>query len=202
MGFWYCVIGVVIVCISLPYVRFLAKRLHCLIKIKRVCKNRGFRLQGLHRLWFLGGNQRKSFDCTIETSEELLVVKLFGVAMRKRILVFTENRSYFTRAFSGALLAFVESFDSRVKTIPEYELVGDESLNGKPIHKILLVNPVPMDMQLKGAQDKAGNAHAAGIDKILQAENRKETTISPGDVMYGMEVANLSRVLNLLQQGM
>ena len=196
MEFWYGVIGVVIVCICLPYVRFLAKRLNCLFMIKHVCKNRGFRLQGMHRLWFLGGNHRKTFDCTIETAEELFVVKLFGVARRKRILVFTENRSYFTRAFLGALLAFVESFDSRVKTIPEYELVGDESLNGKPVRKILLVNPVPLDMQMKGGQDKSGNARAAGIDKILQAENRKETTICPGDMLYGMEVANLSRFLN------
>ena len=198
MGFWYCVIGVVIVCICLPYVRFLAKRLSCLFKIKRVCKKRGFRLQGLHRLWFLGGNHRKTFDCTIETAEELFVVKLFGVARRKRILVFTENRSCFTRAFLGALLAFVESFDSRVKTIPEYEFSGIESANRKPIRKILLVNPVPLDMQMKGAQDNAGNARAAGIDKILQAESRKETTICPGDMLYGMEVANLSRFLKLI----
>ena len=195
MEFWLCVIGIAIVCICFPYIRYLFKRLNCLFKIKRVCRTKGYRLQGMHRFWFLGGNQRKTFDCTIETAEELVVIKLFGVVRRKRVLVFTENRSYFTRAFSGALLAFVESFDSRVKTIPEYELVGDESLNGKPVRKILLVNPVPLDMQMKGAQD---NARVAGIDRILQAENRKETTISPGDVIYGMEVANLSRLLKLI----
>ena len=198
MEFWYCVIGIVIVCITFPYVRYICKRLNCLCKVKRACKSKGYLLQGLHRFWFLGGNQRKAFDCTIETEEELLVIKLFGVARRKRVLVFTENRSCFTRSFSGALLAFVESLDSRVKTIPEYEFSGIESANRKPIRKILLVNPVPLDMQMKGAQDNAGNARAAGIDKILQAENRKETTICPGDMLYGMEVANLSRFLKLI----
>ena len=54
---------------------------------------------------------------------------------------------------------------------------------------------------MKGTQDKAGTAGSAGIDKILQAESRKETTISPGDMIYGMEVANLSRLLILLRQG-
>ena len=198
MEFWYCVICIVAVCIAFPYVRYICKRLNCLCKIKRACKSKGYLLQGLHRFWFLGGNQRKTFDCTIETEEELLVIKLFGVARRKRVLVFTENRSYFTRSFSGALLVFVESLDSRVKTIPEYEFSGIESANRKPIRKILLVNPVPLDMQMKGAQDNAGNARAAGIDKILQAENRKETTICPGDMLYGMEVANLSRFLKLI----
>ena len=108
----------------------------------------------------------------------------------------TDDRKYFTRAFSGVLLWFVESFDSRTKSIPEYEFPDNEDSNGKKVRKILLVNPVPLDMQMKGTQDKAGTAGAAGIDKILQAESRKETTISPGDMIYGMEVANLSRLLN------
>ena len=196
MEFWYCVIGIVIVCIAFPYVRYIYKRLNCLCKIKSACKSKGYLLQSLHRFWFLGGNQRKNFDCTIETEEELLVIKLFGMARRKRVLVFTEDRKYFTRAFSGVLLWFVESFDSSTKSIPEYEFPDNEDANGKKVRKILLVNPVPLDMQMKGAQDKAGTAGAAGIDKILQAESRKERTISPGDMIYGMEVANLSRLLN------
>ena len=195
MEFWYCVICIVAVCITFPYVRYICKRLNCLCKIKRACKSKGYLLQGLHRFWFLGGNQRKAFDCTIETEEELLVIKLFGVARRKRVLLFTEDRKYFTRAFSGVLLRLVESFDSSAKSIPEYAFECNESANGKKVRKILLVNPVPLDMQMKGVQD---NARVAGIDRILQAENRTETTISPGDVIYGMEVANLSRLLKLI----
>lgn len=198
MEFWYCVIGIAAVCIAFPYVRYICKRLNCLCKIKRACKSKGYLLQGLHRFWFLGGNQRKTFDCTIETAEELVVIKLFGVVRRKRVLVFTDSRKYFTRALSGILLWFVESFDSSAKPLPDYEFECNESANGKQVRKILLVNPVSLDMQMKGAQDKAGNAGSAGIDKILQAENRKETTISPGDVIYGMEVANLSRLLKLI----
>lgn len=198
MEFWLCVIGIAIVCICFPYIRYLFKRLNCLFKIKRVCRTKGYRLQGIHHFWFLGGNQRKTFDCTIETAEELVVIKLFGVVRRKRVLVFTDSRKYFTRALSGILLWFVESFDSSAKPIPEYAFECNESANGKKVRKILLVNPVPLDMQVKGEQDKAGNAGSAGIDKILQAENRKETTISPGDTIYGMEVANLSRILNLV----
>lgn len=199
MEFWYCVICIAAVCIAFPYVRYICKRLNCLCKIKRTCKSKGYRLQGLHRFWFLGGNQGKGFDCTIETEDELLVIKLFGVVRRKRILIFTENRNYFTRAFSGVLLWFAESFDGSAKPLSEHEFEGDGNASGKPVRKILLVNPVPLDMQMKRVQDKAGNVPAAGIDKILQAENRKEQTVSPGDVIYGMEVANLSRMVNLLQ---
>ena len=196
MEFWYCIIGIVAACVGFPYVRYIGKRFNCFCKIKRACKSNAYRLQGLHRLWFLGGNHRKTFDCTIETEEELLVIKLFGVVRSKRVLLFTADRKYYTRAFSGVLLWFVESFDSSAKLIPEYEFSGDEVVNGKKVRKILLVNPVPLDMQMRGTQDKAGTAGLAGIDKILQAENRKETTISPGDTIYGMEVANLSRLLD------
>ena len=49
----------------------------------------------------------------------------------------------------------------------------------KKLRKILLVNPVPMEI-------------------LLQAENSKETVLIPGDEVCGMEFANFTWLLKQL----
>ena len=183
MGVLMCVVGIGIVCFCFPYIRCFFKRLSLLSKIKNACREKGYRLQGTHSFWFLGGKNGKRCDCTIETAEEVLAIKLFGMPRRRRVLVFTEKREYFTRILVGMLLLIRESFDSKAKQLPEYDFtcVNKEALDDKKNRKILLVNPVPMEM-------------------LMQKENAKETILSPGDEVYGMEVANLSWLLKELMR--
>ena len=182
MGVLMCVVGIGIVCFCFPYIRCFFKRLSLLSKIKNSCREKGYCLQGTHPFWFLGGKRGKRCDCTIETAEEVLAIKLFGMSRRKRVLVFTEKKEYFTRFLVGVLLLIRESFDSKEKQLPEYDFVqvGKAVSSDKKLRQILLVNPVPMEM-------------------LMQAENAKETILSPGDEVYGMEIANLSWLLRQLQ---
>ena len=89
MGVLMCVVGIGIVCFCFPYIRCFLKRLSLLSKIKNACREKGYRLQGTHPFWFLGGKSGKRCDCTIETAEEVIAIKLFGMPRRRRVLVFT-----------------------------------------------------------------------------------------------------------------
>ena len=83
MEVWLCVVGIGIVCFCFPYIRCFFKRLSLLSKIKNVCRKKGYRIQGTHFFWFLRGRNGKGCDCTIETTEAVFAIKLFGVPRRK-----------------------------------------------------------------------------------------------------------------------
>ena len=200
MGVLMCVVGIGIVCFCFPYIRCFFKRLSLLSKIKNACWEKGYRLQGTHAFWFLGGKNGKNYDCIIETAEEVLAIKLFGMPRRRYILVFTEKREYFTRVLVGMLLLIKESFDSKAKPFPEYDFtcVNKDAPEDKKLRKILLVNPVSMEMLLQTERGKESKLSPFPMEN-MQIENAKETILSPGDDLYGMEVANLSWILKELQ---
>jgi len=199
MGFLLCIVGIGIVWLCVPYIRCLFKRLNLLCKIKRICREKEHRLLGTHSFWFLGGKNGKNCDCIIETGEALFTIKLFGIPRRRRILVFTEKKEYFTRILVGMLLLIREAFDSKAKPLPEYVFEPENIAvpGGKKLRKILLVNPVPMEMLMQTERGKEIKLSPFPVEN-MRAENGKERIISPGDEVYGMEVANLSWLLKEL----
>ena len=200
MGVLLCVVGIGIVCFCIPYIRCLFKRLNLLSKLKSVCREKGHRLHGTHSFWFLGGKNGTRCDCTIETAEEVLAIKLFGMPRRRRVLVFTDRKKFFTRILVGVLLLIRESFDSKAKPFPEYNFTcaNYDASEDKKLRKILLINPVPMEMLLQAERGKENKLSPFPMENV-QKENSKERILSPGDELYGMEIANLSWLLKELQ---
>lgn len=199
MEFLLCVIGIVIVVVGFPYIRCFFKRLELLFKIKSICREKGYRLQGAHPAWFLGGKNGRRCDCIIETAEEVFAIKLFGMPWRRRVLVFKENKEYFTRILVGALLLIHEAFDSKAKPFPEYDFApADKVIVGdKKLRKILLINPVPMEMLVQKERGKENKLSLFPMENVIK-ENSKENILNPGDELYGLEVANLSWLLKQL----
>ena len=199
MEFWLYVLGIGIAWFCVPYIRCLFKRLNLLFKIKKVCQEKGHRLLGTHSLWFFGDKNGKNCDCIIETDEELLAVKLFGMPRRRRVLVFTEKREYFTRILVGILLLIRETFDSKEKPLPEYVFGVKSNVfpSDKKLRKILLINPVPMEMLMQSEGGKENKLSPFSVENMRE-ENGKERILSPGDEVYGMEIANLSWLLKAL----
>ena len=99
MEVWLLVIGIVALCLSYPYFRCFFKRLSLRSKVNKMCRDKGYSLQGTHRFWFFGGKYGKKYDCYIETEDELIAIKLFGMSRHKRVLFFTENNEFFIRRY-------------------------------------------------------------------------------------------------------
>ena len=120
---------------------------------------------------------------------------------RRRVLVFTEKREYFTRILVGMLLLIRESFDSKAKQLPEYDFTCADykASDDKKFRKILLVNPVPMEMLMQTERGRESKLSPFPMENMPK-ENAKETILSPGDEVYGMEVANLSWLLKKLMR--
>jgi len=188
MEFWYTLSGICAVIVLIPHIRCFFKRVTCRAKIKKICRRKGYCLHPTHPLWFLGHKCAKKCDLYIETANEVFAVKLFSVPSRYTILIFTENGNYYIRKF----LAFVAygtrariPINGRQKPIPMYDFryrYRDEWEIKIPRH-ILLVNPVSLEFR-------------------LQPQHGKESIIDAGNIINGMEIDSLPRLLGDLESAL
>lgn len=185
MLFFLCI---VIVLLLIPFVRVLVKRIKCMIKIKKICNKRGHKTYSTHLLWFLGNKRGKKCDLYIETANEVFAIKLFGMSKRRTILFFKENGEYFIRSFIafapyGSAIRY--PIDSKSKPMPTYNFrykYKDEWEIKTPRH-ILLVNPVSMEFK-------------------RQPRHGGEITVGAGEIVNGMEIDSLPRLLGDLESAL
>ena len=188
MEFWYMLIGFVTLVVLYPYIRCLLKRLTCQRKIKKICRKKGYRLYATHLLWFLGNKHSKKCDLYIETDNEVFAVKLFSMPRRLSVLVMKENGYYFVRNYIalmsyGAGIRF--PIDSKPKPMPAYDFryrYRNEWEIKTPRH-ILLINPVSMELK-------------------RQPHHGGEVIVGAGNIVNGMEIDSLSRLLGDLESAL
>lgn len=182
MEFWYGLIGIIALIVFFPYIRCFFKRLKCAGKIKRLCQSKGYKIHATHLLWFLGSKHAKKCDFYIETANEVFAVKLFGMPRRLSILILKENGEYFIRSFGGGIRFPINGkpkpmpvYDFRYKYRDEWEI--------KTPRRVLLVNPVSMEFK-------------------RQPHHGSEITVGAGEIVNGMEIDSLPRLLGDLESAL
>lgn len=188
MDFLYVLIGIVALIALFPYIRCFFKRLTCMGKIKKVCRNKSYQMHATHPIWFLGCKNAKKCDLYIETANEVFAIKLFGMPRRLSVLVLKENGEYFIRSFI-ALISYGGGIrfpiNGKPKPMPNYDFryrYKDEWEIKTPRH-VLLVNPVSMEFR-------------------RQPQHGREVIVGAGDIVNGMEIDSLPRLLGDLESAL
>lgn len=165
-----------------PPLRWIFKRLICARRLTRFCREKGFSLHPTHRLWFFGHRRREVCDCYIETPGEIYALKLFGALHRRRTLIFTARDTYYFRSFLTLMGLTNFHFDGKPRPLPAYrfQLQYRDEWALKTPHHVLLINPISVDIRRRATN---------GAEEILGA----------GDVVCGMEIQSLSRLLGRLE---
>ena len=188
MEFWYALIGIIAFIVLFPYIRCFFSRLKCAGKISKLCRRKGYKIYPTHLFWFLGNKRAKRCDLYIETANEVFSIKLFGMPRRLSILILKENGEYFIRSYIalisyGAGIRF--PINGKPKPMPLYDFryrYKDEWEIKTPRH-ILLVNPVSMETK-------------------RQPYHGGEVTVGAGDIVNGMEIDSLPRLLGDLESAL
>lgn len=185
MNFWYIPIGVIALIMLFPYIRCFFKRVICMAKIKRLCRKKRYQLHPTHPLWFLGNRRTQRCDCYIETPNEVFAVKLFGMSRRRTVLIFKENGEYVIRHFLAFLSygsAIAYPLNSKPKRMPIYDFRFQykNEWEIKTPRQVLLINPVSMEFR-------------------RQPQHGGEIIVGAGDIVNGMEIDSLSRLLSDLE---
>ena len=188
MKFWYALIGIIALIVFFPYIRCFFKRLKCAGKIKRLCRSKNYKIQATHPLWFFGSKHAKKCDLYIETANEVFAVKLFGMPRRLSVLILKENGEYFIRSFI-ALISYGGGIrfpiNGKPKPMPAYNFrykYRDEWEIKTP-RRVLLVNPVSMEFK-------------------RQPHHGGEVTVGAGEIVNGMEIDSLPRLLGDLESAL
>ncbi len=188
MEFWYALIGIVASFIVFPHIRCFFKRMICMVKIKKICQKKDYRLYATHPFWFLGSKHGKRCDLYIETASEVFAIKLFGMPKRSAILILLENGEYVIRRFiavtsNGAIIQF--PIQGKPKGMPDYDFQYTymDVWKRKTQRRILLVHPVSMEFR-------------------YQTRYGSEAIVGAGDVVNGMEIHSLPHLMGDLEKAL
>lgn len=181
-------VGGICVLLLTPFIRLFVKRIRCMKKIKKICNERGYKTYVTHPLWFFGSKHAKKCDLYIETANEVFAIKLFGMPRRRTILVLKENSDYFIRSFIafapyGSAIRY--PIDSKLKHMPTYNFryKYKNEWEIKTPRRVLLVNPVSMEFR-------------------RQPQHGSEVIVGAGDIVNGMEIDSLPRLLGDLESAL
>lgn len=186
MEFWIVLAAAVALLLLIPHVRWLCKRIALAVRLRRACRARQLTLHAAHSLWFLGGRRSVGCDVYIETPTQVFAVKLFGMRRRLSVLIFCEDGTYIVRRFIAMISQFGASvrfpLDARPRRLPAYDFrVGyREAWEIKTPRHILLIHPVCMEIRRR--PDRSG-----------------EVILGAGDIVGGMELSTLTRLLGELE---
>ncbi|MBE6638872.1 MAG: hypothetical protein E7616_05395 [Ruminococcaceae bacterium] len=186
MDFWIFLISLFALIVLYPYLRMLIKRLIMVIKLKRMCHRKRLKLHPAHLFWMFGDKIGTSCDFYIETQDEILSIKLFGVKWRLATLCFTEGGEYYFKKYFalvsnlGGMLRMpletmhrkMHAFHFRHRFKEEWEL--------KTTKNILLIHPVCHEIYYIPIHGP----------RIL---------LGAGDIVYGYELYSLSPLMQYLE---
>lgn len=176
-------VGLVMLWVLYPHFYTFAARLSCYPRLRRLCRSEGVRLRPGHRLWLFGGKRGTDCDFRVETRAAIYAIKLFGIPKRTGTLFLGENGTYRIRStfvLSAWFAAVPFHIDGRARPLPRYRFpTRDEAGDGKPIRRVLLLLPAPMEIRL--------------IDLC-----EREALLYPGDTALGMQVLDLTHFLRMV----
>jgi len=176
-GLIHFVLIVIALIVGCMCIRLFFKRVRCLFAIRRLCRKQGLTFRAGHPLWWLGSRYLKGCDFAIEGEKEIIAVKFFGCFWPLKTLIFREWGEYFFRAHSTFLKPLLDVFDGYPHTLPAYRF---PEAGGKPQRSMLLINPYPLDVRLQPS---------SGVEDVT----------GPGDMLRGMELANLPHLLRIAE---
>jgi hypothetical protein len=172
--FLLTVIGLIILW---AYVRCFFKRLVVLVKVKALCRKHDFCFTAHHPLWFLGCRYLKGADFSLETDNTVFSVKLFGCLWPLKSLILREHGEYIFRAHSNFLKAILDIYDGYQHPLPRYHF---PEAGEKPQRKLLLICPMPLEI-------------------LMQPSNSQEGISGTGDMICGMEIANIDHLRRIAE---
>ena len=95
--------------------KLLVKRFVFGIKLKHVCKKKGFMLRKNGTLWWLGKNKNGNCNFTVDCGNESYCVKLVGVRSKQILYGFIDKNSYEIKDYTFALPVTMDSFEYEVR---------------------------------------------------------------------------------------
>jgi len=182
-GYFY-ILPAVLVLLLLPYIRIFVKRIGLYLRLKRICRKRGFRLQGNHFGWLFSPWWYKKHDFTVYGDHTIYAVKFFASKSKtRRLTIRDDGQFYWIRklAITGRSPDVVRyEIPEKPRRLPEYDFSVEADPWSTAIYKpILLVHPICHEFrreyiaqntkktELLGSWEKFGGIYLCSSSRFL-----------------------------------
>ncbi|MBR5278238.1 MAG: hypothetical protein IKU23_03120 [Clostridia bacterium] len=129
------------------WIRLFIKRYSFGVKIKHICKKKGFILNKNGFLWWLGKNKSGKCNFTICCGNESYCVKLIGVRSKRILFGFVNKNTYEIKDYTFALPHTTFDFDYELKNKEPYRFD-----NGSTPCIVMVPNSVKVTVRSNDAQ--------------------------------------------------
>lgn len=107
------------------WIKLICKRLAFAVKVRRICKQKGFALETHRKLWWLGKNKRGKINFTIHCKEKRYSVKLIGVRNPAILYGFVDERRYEIKDYTFAIVSTMDGMEYVAKPKETYCFPAD-----------------------------------------------------------------------------
>lgn len=189
-------IPVFIVCVSYKYVRALVKRMSLMRSVKRVCREKGYRLEKLASCYKSVFRPTEEPELMITTPEKKLRVKFFACLKYGDTYTFENLKHYTTKSNAGMTLvnrginpsgiakknySLFLSPTHKVENegVTEVEITGGTCVGSVEVfdgESILCVNPIPIEMR---------RVSGSGTEQVFDGDKFDGYTVYSGNALCG-----------------
>lgn len=131
------------------WIKLLIKRYVFGLKIKGICKKKGFKLNKNGTLWWLGKNKSGKYNFTIICGDESLCVKLIGVRSRRILFGFIDEFTYELKDYTFAMVHTMDGFQYETREKEPYIFE-----NGAKPCIVMVPDSVKVTVRSQGARSK------------------------------------------------
>ena len=159
------IILIILIFIIPPYIRYAVKRILFYIKLKIICRRKGYSVQLRNCLSLFGGMNGKYADLFVRTQSEVFSVK-FGGSLSKSIYYnLIDETKYSIRDVRFAFAPGVgKDIPYKEKSKPEYDFhSGIENADfSSDVIPVFIMLPYPKDMTIGPSREALSNGSDAG----------------------------------------
>lgn len=178
------VIVLLIFALGYPYLSAMLSRHRMMKRLKKTCRDCGFRFRPLRRVTLLIRNRGNRYDFLIENKTQVLAVKLWSAYRQGSVLVVTDRGRVFERRYAPILMdvrrnAKVSKMEGRRQAVRRTQL-PISTKDPRPQTKLLLVYP--------------------SYREVLRQVGEQEHPLSSGDVIFDKRLVSPSALERLLRE--
>ena len=145
------------------WIKLICKRLAFAVKLRRICKQKGFTLEKHRKLWWLGKNKSGKINFTVTAGEKRYSIKLIGVRNPAILYGFIDENTYEIKDYTFAIVSTMDGMEYVPKAKESYRFPADT-------HPCIVMVPHSVKVTLREHNERKARTEIGAQDQAPEGE--------------------------------
>ena len=179
MPFILYILLAVTVVLVLPYIVFAVKRVFLAVRLKAICRQKGYTFTPLKAFWWLDTVKSGLPACKIETADTCYAVKILGTVFRRQHLRFLDETHFAVRSLRFETHMTAKAAGYTYKEKEPYRF--DEITAQTPVRPVIILHPAPTTISAKRKDSSGEQAATPSYVTPKQDAPKRDELLQNGD---------------------